>query len=126
MGELLPLPAVQLETGFMEKGPDLGSANVRLIKAPKVAMLTGQEVSSLNAGEVWHYMDQTLDYPVSLINAADMNRISLSEYDVLIMPSGNYKAPNDKAANDKLKDFVRSGGKIIAMGNTVYQMSEGE
>jgi hypothetical protein len=124
--KLMPFSAVPLETGFMEKGPDLGSANVRVLKAPKVAMLTGQEVSSLNAGEVWHFMDQTLDYPVSLINATDLNRISLSEYDVLIMPSGNYKALNDKNSNDKLKDFVRNGGKIIALGNTVYQMSEGE
>lgn len=123
--EAIPGSAVSLETGFMEKGPDLGSSNVRMLKAPKVAMLTGNEVSSLNAGEVWHFMDQALDYPVSLINAADLGRTSLSDYDVLIMPSGNYRSLNDKTG-DKLKDFVRSGGKIIAMGNTVYQMSEGE
>jgi hypothetical protein len=126
IGKLMPFSAVSLETGFMEKGPDLGSGSIRIIKAPKVALLTGQEVSSLNAGEVWHFMDQTLDYPVSLINATDINRTDLSDYDVLVMPSGNYKAFNDKNANEKLKEFVRNGGKIIAMGNTVYQMSEGD
>ncbi len=115
-----------LETGFMEKGPDLGSADVRMVKAPKVAMLTGQEVSSLNAGEVWHFMDQTLDYPVSLINAEHLNRTNLNDYDVVIMPSGNYKAFGDKSANDKLKEYVRNGGKIVAMGNTVYQMASNE
>lgn len=117
---------VKLETGFMEKGPDLGSSSIRIIKAPKVAMLTGQEVSSVSAGEAWHFMEQVLDYPVSLLNASDISRISLSNYDVLIMPSGNYRAFNDKQANDKLKEFVRNGGKIIAVGNTVYQMSEGD
>jgi major membrane immunogen (membrane-anchored lipoprotein) len=71
-------------------------------------------------------MDQTLDYPVSLLNAADIGRLSLSDYDVLIMPAGNYKALNDKSASEKLKDFVRSGGKIVAIGNTVYQMSEND
>jgi hypothetical protein len=124
--ELIPATAVVLETGFMEKGPDFGSANVRIVKAPKVAMLTGQEVSSLNAGEVWHFMDQTLDYPVSMLNASDLNRINLSDYDVLIMPSGNYKAFSDKSGSEKLKDFARSGGRIIAIGNTVYQMSEND
>lgn len=115
---------VALTTGFMEKGPDLGSANVRVIKAPKVAMLTGAEVSSLNAGEVWNFMDQSLDYPVSLINVGDLNRVNLSSYDVVVLPSGNYRALSDKA--DKLKEFVRNGGRLIAMGNAVSQMSEGD
>jgi major membrane immunogen (membrane-anchored lipoprotein) len=126
VAEAIPATAVVLETGFMEKGPDFGSANVRIVKAPKIAMLTGQDVSSISAGEVWHFMDQTLDYPVSLLNAADIGRLSLSDYDVLIMPAGNYKALNDKSASEKLKDFVRSGGKIVAIGNTVYQMSEND
>jgi hypothetical protein len=117
---------VALNSGFMEKGPDMGSSDVHVIKAPKVAMLTGQEVSSLNAGEVWHFMDQTLDYPVSLINAGDLGRTNLNDYDVIIMPSGNYRAFNDKSANEKLKEYVRGGGKIIAIGNTVFQMSNSE
>lgn len=114
---------VPLETGFMEKGPDMGSADIRMIKAPRVALITGQDVSSLNAGEVWHFMDQTLDYPVSLINASDIGRVRLGDYDVVIMPSGNYRAITEKSSNERLKDFVRNGGKIIAMGNTVYQMA---
>jgi len=118
--------AVALESGFMEKGPDAGSPDVRMIKAPKVAMITGQDVSSLNAGEAWHFMDQTLDYPVSLINAASISNVNLNDYDVVIMPSGNYKAFGDKAANENLKEYVRNGGKIVAIGNTVYQMASND
>jgi hypothetical protein len=41
---------------FCEKGADFGSPDVRMIKVPKVALLTGQQRSSLSAGEVWHFI----------------------------------------------------------------------
>jgi hypothetical protein len=118
--------AVVLEGGMMEKGPDFGSPDIRMVKAPKVAIITGQEVSSLSAGEVWHFMDQGLDYPVSLINATDLGRTDLKEYDVVIMPSGNYRTLNDKNGNERLKEYVKGGGKIVAIGNTVFQMSSND
>lgn len=118
--------SVPLETGFMEKGPDLGSADVRVLKAPKIAVLTGQEVSSLNAGEVWHFIDQGLEYPVSLINSNDIGRLNLNQYDVLVLPSGNYRVFNDKNGNERLKEYVRNGGRIVAMGNAVFQMANND
>lgn len=112
-----------LETGFVEKGADLGSGDVRVVKAPKVAMITGQEASSLNAGEVWHFMDQSLEYPVSLINANNIGGANLSAYDVIIFTAGNYSSLKDKSFTDKLKEYVRNGGKVIAIANAVNQLA---
>jgi len=121
--------AVQVQTvegGFMDKGADFGSPDVRFIKAPKIAMLSGEQTSSLGAGEVWNYFDQTLNYPISLFNVADFGRVNLKDYHVLIVPDGNYRTLNDKSVTDKLKEFVRGGGKIIAIENAVAQMANGE
>ncbi|MBX9781617.1 MAG: zinc carboxypeptidase [Chitinophagaceae bacterium] len=113
-----------VETGFMDKGADFGSPTVRIINgAPKVVMLTGEQVSSLGAGEIWHYFERSLDYPITLVNAADLGRLNLKNFQVLILPDGNYRNLNDKSITDKLKDFVRGGGKIIALENAVSIMA---
>ena len=116
--------AESVETGFVDKGVDFGSPDIRIIaSAPKVAMITGDQVSSLAAGEVWHYFDKMLEYPLTLLNAADLGRLNLKNYDVLILPDGGYRTLTEKTITDKLKDFVRSGGKIIAMENAVALMA---
>ena len=113
-------------TGFMEKGPDFGSPDIRFIRTPKVAMMTGDQSSSLSAGEVWHFFDQQLNYPVTLLNSTELNRVNLKGYNVLIIPDGSYRNLNDKGIADKLKDFVNGGGNLIAMENAVKQLSSGD
>ncbi len=118
------LQPVAVETGFMDKGTDFGSPDVKIISgALKVAMLTGDQTSSLSAGEVWHFFEKQLDYPITLLNAADLARINIRNYQVLILPDGSYRILNDKSVSDKLKDFVRSGGKLIALDNAVNLMA---
>ncbi len=116
-----------VETGYMDKGADFGSPDIKNIAAtPKVAMLTGEQSSSLAAGEVWHYFDKILEYPITLLNAVDVARYNLKNYDVLVIPDGNYRVLSDKSVSDKLKDFVRGGGKIVALENAMATMSRGD
>ncbi|MES2332231.1 MAG: M14 metallopeptidase family protein [Bacteroidota bacterium] len=118
---------VAVETGFMDKGADFGSSDVKIISnALKVAMLSGEQTSSGSAGEIWHFFEQQLDYPITLINAADLSRVNLKNYQVLILPSGSYRSLGDKPVADKLKEFVRTGGKLIAIDNAVSQMAAGD
>ncbi|MCF7643605.1 zinc carboxypeptidase, partial [Acinetobacter johnsonii] len=87
------------------------------------ALLTGEQVSSLGAGEVWHFFERMLNYPLTLLNANEFNRLSLRNYNVLIIPDGFYRSLNDKSAMDKLKEFVKNGGKVIAMENAVSMLA---
>jgi hypothetical protein len=103
-----------VQTGFMDTGSDFGSADVHFIKAPKVALLTGNHVSHNAAGEVWCFFDTELNYPVSQLITEDLEDINLSDYDVVIMPDGNYSAFDEKDLADKLDAFVKAGGKLIA------------
>ncbi|MFX8976539.1 hypothetical protein ABTN19_19295, partial [Acinetobacter baumannii] len=57
------------------------------------------------------------------MNAADLGRLNLKNFQVLILPDGNYRNLNDKSITDKLKDFVRGSGKIIAVENAVSIMA---
>ncbi len=114
------------ETGFMDKGPDIGSGDIRYIKKPTVAMLTGEQTSSLAAGEVWHLFEQQLEYPITLINANDLAGVTLSDFTVLIVPDGYYRTLGDKNTTDILKEFVRGGGNLIAMENAMEIMAKGD
>ena len=115
-----------VSTGFVDKGFDFGSSKVHPIKAPKVAMLTGDGVSGNDAGEVWHFFDQQINYPITLINLSDIGRMPWSEINVLIMPSGNYRFLSDKVQADVFKDWINKGGKVIALESAVGALSKAE
>lgn len=112
---------VKLETtmsGYVDKGKDFGSPNIRTIQAPKVALVGGEGTSSLGYGEIWHFFETELNYPLSNLELGDMGRYDLSNYDVIIMPSTRGSGLN-KAAQEKVLEWVRSGGKIIAIDNAL-------
>ncbi|MBN9385406.1 MAG: zinc carboxypeptidase [Chitinophagaceae bacterium] len=111
-------------SGFVDKGADFGSDRVHFIHRPKVGVLTGEQVSSLEAGEVWHLFDRELDYPISQLDAEDIGRLDLKKYDVLILPSGYYRNLGDKAMAEPLRNWVREGGRLIAMEYAVEQLSK--
>ena len=115
-----------IPSGFVDKGYDFGSSNVRIINAPKVALLAGESISSLGFGELWHFFDTQLKYPVTVMSAADFIREGMNKVDVLILPDGNYDFFSRKEVNEDLKAWVRRGGKIIAMENAVAQMARAD
>lgn len=114
-------------TSFADKLTDFGSQYVHLIKNKKVAMLRGKETSSLNYGSLWHYFETELKYPITSINTENISSIKWSDYDVLILPDGNYKTLFDETSFKTLEKWISSGGKLIAMRNaiSVFEGKEG-
>jgi hypothetical protein len=106
-------------SSFSDWGPDFGSPEVKLINPPRIALLKGDSTSSLSYGATWYFFEQTLQYPVTSIDAGRLGRVSLDQFDIIVMPSGWYGGLLGEGSVDKIKDFVRSGGKIIALGNAV-------
>ncbi|MEJ7588053.1 MAG: M14 family metallopeptidase [Ferruginibacter sp.] len=117
---------VPISSGFVEMGADFGSEKVHFISKPNVALLTGKGVDPSAAGEVWHLFEQQLNYPLTLINAEDMDNVNWKKIDVLILPNGRYQFLSDKDADKELKSWLRQGGKLIAMENAVAQMAKGD
>ncbi len=118
--------AIAITSGFVDKGFDLGSDKVRFIHPPKIAIISGDEAGSNAMGELWHFFDQELNFPVSLVNANDIGRLNPGDINVLIIPDGSYNMFSNKDQNDQLKEFVRKGGKIIALEAAATQMSRND
>jgi hypothetical protein len=115
-----------VSTGFSEAGVDFGSSSVKPINKQKVAVLSGKATSSLSFGEVWHFFEKQLQYPITNINSSDFGTTDLREYDVLILPSGYYKSLLNKTTLDKVKKWTRSGGTLIAIGNALNSFADKE
>lgn len=116
-------PLLPTSTGFVDAGLDFGSDFTPFIKAPKVAVLGGDGVSSLAYGEVWHYFDQQIEYPMTAVNISQFGNLPLHEFDVLVLPSGNYRAVLSGDNLTKVMSWVRGGGTLIAMEGVVNQLS---
>lgn len=114
----------EVSSGFMETGFDFGSEKVHFIKAPNVALVTGKGSGANASGEVWHYFEQQLGYPVTLINAEDLDAADLKGVDVLILADGNYRFLQNKDAAADIRNWVQQGGKLIAFENAASQIAK--
>jgi len=113
-----------ISSGYVEKGVDLGSSDIKFLKKPSIAVCSSDDINSSSVGEVWHYFDQLLGYPISIIEASSINRMNITMYDVLILPSGSYnEVLNDKVVA-KLKEWVTNGGTLIALNSANNWMSK--
>lgn len=124
--DALKVKLYPVSTGFVDKGFDFGSDKVHPFKAPKVAMMTGEGISAGGAGEVWHFFENELNYPLTLINAADAGRADWSNIDVLIMPDGNYRFLTDKGQADAFKEWVNKGGRVVALESAIGALAKAE
>jgi hypothetical protein len=111
--ELIPL-----SSGFVDKGEDLGSMFVHYIHPPRVMLVAGDGVSAEAMGEAWHFFEQQINYPVTLVKYKDLGNTRLDNFDVAIFPDGYY---TDFPA-DRLQTWISNGGRLVAMEGAVSQL----
>ncbi len=110
-------------TGFVDKGKDFGSSSVGYLKAPKVAVLFGEQTSSLSAGEIWHFFEEQLHYPITQIGTEYFQSIDLNKYDVLVVPEGRYRM-FDEGNLERVSSWVSGGGRLIVIANALNSFAE--
>lgn len=109
-----------VQTGFSDKGHDVGSGSMRMIDAPKVAVLSGESTSPYSFGQVWYYFEQDLDYPLSIFDADDISSIDWSAFNTLVLPEGRYRL-NDQAL-EAINKWISGGGRLIALGSAINSL----
>jgi len=108
-----------ISTGFADKGPDLGSSSIHYLKNPKIVLVSGEQTSSQQVGQIWHFFEKQINHPISLVRYADLNRFNWNDFNVMILPDGDY--PNLDL--DQVQAWVRSGGRLIAMEGALNKLA---
>jgi hypothetical protein len=76
-------------------------------------------------GQVWHYFESEIKYPIHVLDANNLARADLNGYNLIIMPDGRYRfSQNDL---DKLSQWINEGGRVIASGiaNQAFENKSG-
>ena len=106
---------VGVDDSWITEGPSFGSEKVVPHKAPRVAIAWDRPVSPTSAGNLRFVVERQLGYPVTPVRVSSLGADELSQFDVLILPDGNYGAVlGDGAA---IKGWTERGGVLIAIGS---------
>lgn len=105
-----------VNTGLSLNGIDLGSENIKVVREPRVAILTGQGVSSTEAGEAWFVLNQYIGIPATKLNVTRLDRAELNKYNTLVVTDGTYNNLGKNNEN-KIKQWVADGNVLITFEN---------
>jgi hypothetical protein len=106
---------VPVESGFVEAGISLGSNQMRALREPRVLLLWDAPASSLSAGWARWVLERRYGQRVTAVRSRSLARAQLGDYDVVILPSGNYAAELGEAGAARLRRWVEDGGTLITI-----------
>ncbi len=106
-------------------GIDLGSNQFKPLKQPKIALFTGAGITSYDAGEIWHLMDQRYDIPITKLKTDNFHRTTLSKYTHIILPNSRRQSFTKEEA-EKLKTWISNGGTLIGYRNAAQFFANNE
>ena len=110
------------KTAFPDAGPSgSGSPSARTIQVPKVAVFGGDGVDDRSYGSIWFHLEQRIEFPFTSLNVSNVGEIDISDYDVIIFPSGRYSGVSEDEVS-KIGDWVRDGGNLIAIGKAAHYL----
>jgi Zinc carboxypeptidase len=106
---------VPIDTTFVERGISLGSNEARFLKAPRVLLAWDAPTQSLSAGWTRYTLERRFGQRVTTVRVSSLARADFSDFDVIVLPSGNYAGAINDALLARLKDWLRSGGTLITL-----------
>ena len=109
-----------INSSWVLDGPNFGSENVKLVPKVNIAMAWDEPTDPLSAGSARFVLERFVGYPVTAIRPAQLLQSALQGYDVLILPAtlrGSYQQAMGERGQQLLRQFVKQGGVLIALGN---------
>ena len=85
------------------------------MKSPRVLLMWDAPTSSLSAGWARFALERRIGVRTTAVRVNSFRRANLNDYDVVVMPSGDYSSLGDDGVK-RLKDWVRVGGTVITLG----------
>ena len=117
---------VAFSDSWVEDGPNLGSEAFVRLSVPKVAMAWDDGISQLSAGATRYVLERRLGLPVTPIRTNRFGRADLTEYDVVVVPSGSPRESLGSGGVSTLRKFVEQGGVLVTIGGSLSTFAGGD
>ncbi len=111
---------------WVEEGPNLGSEAFVRLSLPKVAIAWDEGISQLSAGGLRYVLERRLGLPVVPIRTHRFASADLSNYDVVLVPSGSPSGNFGEGGMATLRAFVERGGVLVAVGGSLSTFTGGD
>jgi hypothetical protein len=105
--------------------PDIGGKHFRLLKQPKVALLTGSGINFYDYGAIWHSIDSNLGIRHSHLDVSRFNYTDLRRYNTLVIPDRFYGQLQSSAMRS-VEDWVKDGGTLIVIDGSISSFTNTE
>ena len=106
---------VPIDSTWVEDGTSLGSNDVALLKTPKVLLAWDTPTSTLSAGWARYALERRFGVGVTAVRTGSLGRADFNDYDVIVLPSGNYAGQINEGVLNRIKDWLRAGGTLITL-----------
>ena len=106
---------VPIDSSWVDEGTSLGSNDVQALKAPKVLLVWDTPTNTLSAGWTRFTLERRFGQNVTAVRTSSLGRANFNDYDVIVMPSGNFAGTINEAVLNRVKDWLRGGGTLVTM-----------
>lgn len=109
---------VPIDDSYVRRGTSLGSNSVRALREPRVALLYDEPGSTYSTGWARYVLERRYGQRTTAVRTDALGGLILSDYDVIVLPSGNYGGALSGSMVDRLRDWMRDGGTLVTMANS--------
>ena len=106
---------IPIDSTYVESGTSLGSNEVAYLKPPRVLLAWDTPTASLSAGWTRYVLERRFGQAVTAVRTNSLARADLADFDVVVLPSGNYGGAINDAVLNRLKDWLRAGGTLVTL-----------
>jgi len=96
----------------------LGSGRVRALSEPRVLLVYDRPGSTYSVGWARYVLERRYGQRTTAVRGSSLGRITLSDYDVIVFPSGDYGSVVGSAMTSRLQGWMRDGGTVITMAQS--------
>ncbi len=81
--------------------------------------------ASTSAGWTRYVLERRFNQPVTIVRSASLARANFYDYDVIVLPSGNYSGVVGDVVVNRLKDWLRGGGTLVTLAEATRWATTG-
>jgi hypothetical protein len=117
---------VPIDDTYVTAGTSLGANSVRALRSPKVLLVYDSPGSTYSVGWARYVLERRYGQPTVAVRASSLGSAELSDFDVIVFPSGNYGDAVGSGLLEELRGWVSAGGTLITMANSTAWATRAE